>query len=93
MKSMFLGALLASPVVALWMYRHSEKSDISSQIHPVSFVGQADGVVRVPIEVIEKGSPPKLIYIEQSPQAVPEPGMVSLLTLTGMVLVFRRQRK
>lgn len=47
--------------------------------------------VRIPIEVVDKGSPPQVIYVQVSSQSVPEPGVVSLLALTGLLLL-RRQR-
>ena len=45
----------------------------------------------VPVEVVAKGSAPKVVYVEVTPQAIPEPGCVSLLALTGLLLL-RRQR-
>lgn len=45
----------------------------------------------IPVEVVSKGSAPKVIYVEVAPQAIPEPGSVSLLALTGLLLM-RRQR-
>ncbi len=96
MKAIIFGVLLASPAVAVWAYRHSEKPPASSEIRAVSYSraghGQTEGTVRVPIEVIEKGSAPKFYYVESTTAAVPEPGIFSLLTLTSLVLVFRRQR-
>jgi len=96
MKSLIFGLLLASPAFAVWAIRGSERTLPSTRIQPVSYPpgspGQTEGVVRIPIEVIEKGSAPKMIYVEHTAQAVPEPGIVSLLTLTSLFLAFRRQR-
>lgn len=96
MKSIIFGVLLASPPVAVWAYRSSEKSAAAAEIRPVSYSqsghAQTDGAVRIPIEIIEKGSAPKFYYVESTTAAVPEPGIFSLLTLTSLVLVFRRRR-
>jgi len=96
MKTLIFGLLLASPAFAVWAHRSSEKTVPSAQIRPIAYPpgnnGSAEGVVRIPIEVIEKGSAPKMIYVEHIPQAVPEPGIFSLLTLTSLFVAFRRQR-
>ncbi len=96
MKSLAIGLLLASPAFAVWASRCPARTVPPGQIHRISYPpgnnGSADGVIRIPIEVIEKGSAPKLIYVEHTAQAVPEPGIVSLLTLTSLFLAFRRQR-
>ena len=93
---MAVGVLLAFPAFAAWAYRASDKSFSGSQIQPVAFSqsgqGQAEGIVRIPIEVIEKGCAPKLVYVESATDAVPEPGIFSLLALTSLLLIFRRQR-
>jgi uncharacterized protein YcnI len=81
MKALFFGMLLASPAFAVWTLRSSEA--------PVS---QAEAVVRVPVEVITKGSAPQWVYVEVGNQTVPEPGMISLFALSTLLLVFRRQR-
>lgn len=49
-------------------------------------------VVRVPVEVIEKGSAPEWVYVQVGNQAVPEPGAITLVMLAGTLLVLRRQR-
>ncbi len=96
MKTLIFGLLLASPAFAVWAHRSSEKAALHAEVRPISYppgaTGAAESVVRVPIEVIEKGSAPKMIYVEHTPQAVPEPGIFSLITLTSLFLAFRRQR-
>ena len=96
MKSMLVGVLIASPVVVAWTYHSSDQDSSGSQIHPISFSrtgqGQAEGIVRIPIEVIEKGSSPKVVYVESTTDAVPEPGIFSLLAFTSLLLIFRRRR-
>ncbi len=93
---MLVGVLIASPAFVAWTYRTSDKVISASQIHSVSYSqtgqGQAEGIVRIPIEVIEKGSAPKVVYVESTTDAVPEPGIFSLLTLTSLLLIFRRRR-
>ncbi len=93
LKSLFFGLLVASPAFAAWAYRQPEKTVTTSQVQAVSFPPVNPGqAVQIPIEVIEKGSPPKMIYVEHEVQAVPEPGFISLFTLTSLFLAFRRQR-
>ena len=38
-----------------------------------------------PVEVIANGSAPQWVYVQVGNQAVPEPGMVSLLALTTLL--------
>jgi hypothetical protein len=95
MKALLFGMFLASPAFAVWTIRSSETSVSKPEVRSVSFtpaVPQPEAVVRVPVEVIAKGSAPQLVYVEVGSQAVPEPGMFSLLALTTLLLVFRRQR-
>ncbi|MEO5712444.1 MAG: PEP-CTERM sorting domain-containing protein [Luteolibacter sp.] len=96
LKTLIFGLLLASPAFAVWASRSSERTVPPAQIRSVSYPpgnnSASEGVVRIPIEVIEKGSAPKMIYVEHIAQAVPEPGIISLLTLTSLFLAFRRQR-
>jgi hypothetical protein len=42
--------------------------------------------------MITKGSAPQRVYVEAGSQAVPEPGMFSLLALTTLLIVLLRQR-
>jgi hypothetical protein len=51
-----------------------------------------DSVTRIPVEVIANGSAPQWVYVQVGNQAVPEPGMVSLLAVATLFLAFRRQR-
>ena len=94
---MIFGVLLVSPAFAAWAYRSSMKVVPASEIHAISYTQptghQSRDVVRIPIEVIEKGSAAQVIYVEASNQAVPEPGIFSLLAFTSLILVFRRSRK
>lgn len=95
MKALLLGMLLASPALAAWICRGSELPVCRQEITRSSNHStppRLESVVRVPVEVIAKGSAPKWVYVEVASQAVPEPGMVSLLALTSLLLVLRRQR-
>lgn len=95
MKSLVFGMLLASPAFAVWTIRGAETPVSKPEVRSVSFAPAAprpEGIVRVPVEVIAKGSAPQWVYVEVGSQAVPEPGMFSLLALTTLLLVFRRQR-
>lgn len=94
MKLLLFGLLLASPPVAAWILRNDppklqtiENSTFAST--PTTISGSQ--TMTIPVEVVAKGSAPKVIYVEVAPQAIPEPGSVSLLALTGLLLM-RRQR-
>ena len=94
-KVLLLGLLVVSPAVGVWSYR-SQHSWVSNSVkHANTFarpLPPADPVVRIPVEVIANGSTPEWVYVEVGTQAVPEPGLVSLLALTTLLLVSRRQR-
>ncbi len=95
MKALLFGVFLASPAFAMWTLRGSEAPVSKPAARAASFTPQsppAEAVVRVPVEVIAKGSAPQWVYVEVGAQAVPEPGMFSLLALTALLLVARRQR-
>ena len=94
MKTLLFGLLLASPPVAAWMLRGESPTMQTAGIQTISQTippSPAAGSIQVPVEVVVKGSAPKWIYVEVSNQAVPEPGVVSLLALTSLLLL-RRQR-
>ena len=90
-KLLLFGLLLASPPVAAWILRNDppKMQTLVNQTVPVS--RPAHQTMTVPVEVVAKGSAPKVVYVEVTPQAIPEPGSVSLLALTGLLLL-RRQR-
>ena len=95
MKALLFGMFFASPAVATWAFHRPETVAARPEIQAVSHTSLAPlsaPVVRVPVEVIAKGSAPHWVYVEVGTQAVPEPGTFSLLALTGLLLVFRRQR-
>ena len=85
--------LLASPAVALWGFRSHKPLTIKPEIQAVADGRSSSGSVsRIPVEVIANGSAPQWVYVQVGNQAVPEPGMVSLLALTTLLVAFRRQR-
>ena len=96
MKFLLVGVLLASPAIAAWTLRGTEKPDTAairqtafdSKIQPA----RPSEAVRVPVEVIEKGTATQWIYIETGNQAVPEPGIYSLLAFASLAWVLRRNR-
>ncbi|MES2441067.1 MAG: PEP-CTERM sorting domain-containing protein [Verrucomicrobiota bacterium] len=95
-KALLLGSLLASPAVAMWKFRSSGEATAQAGIHAVSYQSAPPSpasVTRVPVEVIAKGSAPQWVYVQVENEAIPEPGMISLLALTGLLLAFRRQRR
>jgi hypothetical protein len=92
-KVLFFGILLTSPAVALWGFRSHKPFTVSAENPEVRQVQPAAGAVtRIPVEVIANGSAPQWVYVQVGNQAVPEPGMVSLLALAALLLAFRRQR-
>jgi hypothetical protein len=48
--------------------------------------------LRIPVEVVSKGSAPEWVYVEVENQAVPEPGILPLLLLPTLLLLRRRHR-
>ena len=95
MKALWFGMFLASPAFAAWIFCGSEAPIPKPEVRAVSFnpaVMLSETVVRMPVEVITKGSAPQWVYVEVGAQAVPEPGMFSILGLPILLLVFRRQR-
>ncbi|MBC8002820.1 MAG: hypothetical protein H7X97_09565 [Opitutaceae bacterium] len=94
LKSLLFGVLLASPAVAIWGLKSSNSLGFSLQPPVVSQTqAAAETVVRVPVEVIANGSAPQWVYVQVGNQAIPEPGMASLLVLTTLILAFRRERR
>lgn len=92
MKAVFLGLLLASPPVAAWILRGDESSLEAQMVQQVSAtVAASPEAVRLPVEVVTKGGAPQWIYVEVTNSAVPEPGVVSLLAVTSLLLL-RRHR-
>ena len=87
--------LLASPGLGLWMLNRTPPVSQRTEIQPVSnneLAPLAENVTRVPVEVITKGSAPQWVYVSIGSQAVPEPGVISLVGFAALLLVFRRQR-
>lgn len=85
--------LLASPAVALWSFRNHNPLKESHPSPSLAYEQPAgEAISRIPVEVIEEGSEPQWVYVQVGNQAIPEPGMVSLLALTTFLFAFRRQR-
>ena len=90
-----LGLLVASPAIGLWSYRSQNSLISNPEKHSASFafpLPVTEPVVRIPVEVIANGREPEWVYVQVGTQAVPEPGLASLLALTAMLLAFRRHR-
>ena len=92
-KGLLFGMLLASPGVGLWMLHRTPPATQRTGIQPVSNNPLSENVTRVPVEVITKGSAPQWVYVNVGSQAVPEPGVISLVGFAALVLVFRRHRR
>ena len=96
MKACVLGLLLASPAVAAWIFRGTDPAlaippGVSPTLPQAHHALPADSPVQVPVEVVAKGSEPEWVYVQVPNQAIPEPGVASLLALTSLLLL-RRQR-
>ena len=74
--------LFGSPVAALWLVGD-----------PATHPGPPVVIERIPVEVISKGSAPTWVYVEVGNQAVPEPGVLTLLGLTSLLLLLRRRQR
>ena len=86
---------LATPAVAAWVFRNPDAVVTRPEVRSISYNSTAprpQTVVRVPVEVVAEGSAPRWIYVEVGSQAVPEPGIASLLALGSLLLILRRQR-
>jgi hypothetical protein len=92
MKALFLGLLLATPAVAAWIFHGTEPAmEIRPDAPRASHAVPAGSPVQVPVEVVAKGSQPEWVYVQVPNQAIPEPGVASLLALTSLLLL-KRQR-
>lgn len=92
MKPLLLGLFLATPAVAAWMSREPEPPPAA--VRQVAYVPHPaeSAPIRVPVEVLEKGSAPQWVYVEVSTAAVPEPGLFPLAVVTWAFWVLRRKR-
>lgn len=94
-KALLCGMFLATPAVAAWVFRNPDAVVTRPEVRSISYNSTAprpQTVVRVPVEVVAEGSAPRWIYVEVGSQAVPEPGIASLLALGSLLLILRRQR-
>lgn len=90
MKALLIGMLLASPPVAAWMWSGAEHAPQTTEIQSLAEPAAATPV-RIPVEVVAKGSASEWVYVEVPNQAVPEPGVPALIALASLLLL-RRQR-
>ena len=89
MKGVLVAALLALPPLVAWEIR--DKAWLSQ---PEPKPAAADPVVRVPVEVLSKGSAPEWVVVEvTAPQSVPEPGGITLTALGVLLWASRRRRE
>lgn len=72
-KLLILGFLVVSPSVGLWVFRGFYPAASRPEIRPVSS-NSLEESVRLPVEVIAKGSAPQWVYIEVTGKALPESG-------------------
>ena len=94
-KSLLFGLFIASPVLGFWMLRSADAIPGSQMNQPVQAIAVAsvhEKITRIPVEVISKGEAHEWVYVDVGNQAVPEPGSAFLILLSGLLMVFRRQR-
>ena len=95
MKLLIFGLLLASPSLAAWAYLGGESLGVRGGAgKPVVKQEQAhfEGGTRISVEVLANGSAPQWVAVEVPPQAIPEPGVISLLAVMGALFTLRRRR-
>jgi hypothetical protein len=90
-KALICGLLVASPPLAAWMLRSPESALGADNSPPAAMVSTPDNRTRIPVEVVSKGAAPQWINVEIPVQAVPEPGILPLLLLPGLLLLHRRR--
>ncbi len=93
-KALWIGLLLASPPLAAWMIQRPQAAPVVIQAGAT--VESTESVIsrdelRIPVEVLAKGSTPETIYVEMRPAAVPEPGSLTLLVIPAFFLLRRRR--
>jgi hypothetical protein len=96
MKALLIGLILASPSVAMLVWRGGASSQqiepgVRTVAHAVDPL-ESRPVVRLPVEVLAKGSEPQWVYVEVGTQPIPEPGVLPLLTIPALLLLIRRKR-
>jgi hypothetical protein len=95
LKALVIGMFLASPALAMWVYRSqpAENAQSANLASLSEFAPMAEeSTIRIPVEVIVSGNAPELVYVQVANQAVPEPGTMSLFALLTLLLVIRRHR-
>jgi len=95
LKVLIVGLLLVSPAVGFWSYQSGRSSDLIGSTDAVvasETVLDSEPSLKIPVQVIRCGKTPEWVYVQISPQAVPEPGTLSLLGIGAILLMTRRQR-
>ena len=95
LKVLTVGFLLVSPAVGFWSYQSGRSSDLIGSTGAVvvpETVLDSEPSLEIPVQVIRSGKTPEWVYVQISPQAVPEPGTLSLLGIGAILLMIRRQR-
>jgi hypothetical protein len=80
--------------MAAWVLHGSDSKPSAPLTEPVKTVRPTtpgDTPLKVPVEIVSKGSETQWVYVQVAPQAIPEPGSFGLLTV-GSLLLLRRQR-
>lgn len=97
MKIVAVGVVFATPLAVSWVWRGGEAS--AAPAPGVQTVAAKTAVipeptVKVPVEVVSKGSAPQWVYVEVGPaHSVPEPGVLPLVALPALALLALRRRE
>lgn len=89
-----MGLLLVSPV-GFWSYQSGRSMDLVRKPDAVvTFKSSVDSELplEIPVQVISRGKTPQWIYVQVEPQAVPEPGTLSLIGIAAILLIVQRSR-
>ena len=88
MKPLLLGVLLASPPLAAWALRSGDEKPETTVIHQAP----REVVTLIPVEIVAQGAAPQWVQVEVPATAVPEPGVLPLVTLPLALALLRRRR-
>lgn len=97
MKILAVGVVFATPLAVSWVWRGGEASAATMPgVRPIAAKAEVieEPTVKVPVEVVAKGSAPQWVYVEVGPtNSVPEPGVLPLVVLPALVLLALRRRE
>ena len=97
MKILAIGVVFATPLAVSWVWRGGEAPAAPfAGVHRIATKSAVipEPTVKVPVEVVSKGSAPQWVYVEVGPaDSVPEPGLLPLVVLPILALLALRRRE